>query len=179
MTTLSKTFTWPTWLSIHVTNLCERRALAASRAEADQLEEDWQLQETIRLSMAEDTADWSTSFQDQLRERSARMKRKAEEQLGPGSSKSSGSFDMNVSSPRTLGPTSLMKVLKTESKARLGNADSSKGNVTSSLLEPTSEVNAPKRSYAATRDISPPPLRRKVVTTSELNSHVTYIALHN
>jgi hypothetical protein len=66
-----------------------------------------------------------------------------------------------------------MKVLKTESKARLGNADSSKGNVTSSLLEPTSEVNAPKRSYAATRDISPPPLRQKVASTSELNSHVT------
>lgn len=72
-----------------------RLALTASRAEQDQLDEDRQLQEAIRLSLMEDNES-STSFEDQLKQRSAKMKRKAEDELRADSAKRSTSESIGV-----------------------------------------------------------------------------------
>jgi tyrosyl-DNA phosphodiesterase 1 len=95
-------------------DVCQRCALAASRSEqAGQLGEDAQLQEAIRLSKLEARGNSSTPFEDQLRERSARMKRKAEEELQAQSVKrlSSLSLSMNM---RSTGPSDLVSLAKAQ-----------------------------------------------------------------
>ena len=108
----------------------------------------------------------STPVEDQLRERSARMKRKAEEELRPPSVKrtSSASLSMNIPSTRSSGSTSLAKAQDNESEAVLDSTDSSKAATEPSGPGSAAEAQALKRSLAATREISPPPLRRKVAT---------------
>lgn len=70
-----------------------RRALAASRSEhADDLEEERQLQEAIRLSMENDVAP-PRSSEDQLRDKGAKMKRKAEGELRAGGAKHSAPLE--------------------------------------------------------------------------------------
>ena len=134
--------------------------------QAGQLDEDAQLQEAIRLSKVETGVNSSTPVEDQLRERSARMKRKTEEELRPPSVKrtSSASLSMNIPSTRSSGSTSLAKAQDNESEAVLDSTDSSKAATEPSGPGSAAEAQALKRSLAATREISPPPLRRKVAT---------------
>jgi hypothetical protein len=74
------------WLTLN-----GRRAIAASRSEhADDLEEDRQLQEAIRLSMGNEVEP-STNFEDQLKDRNVKMKRKAEGDLRTSGFKRSAS----------------------------------------------------------------------------------------
>ncbi|KAE9366087.1 phospholipase D/nuclease [Stipitochalara longipes BDJ] len=148
------------------------RALAASRSEhAHQLEEDRQLQEAIQLSLMEDSAKSSTTFEDQLRERSARMKRKAEEELRPGSVKRipSASLPMSLSSSKSTDLKSLVR--ETGGETGPGCTDSSKRTTARlSNLESIPDASAPKRRSAATKEISPPPLRRKTANGSSASS---------
>jgi tyrosyl-DNA phosphodiesterase-1 len=71
------------------------------------MDEDCQLQEAIELSKMENDAKSSTLFDDQLRERSARMKRKAEGELDTPSAKRQP--PARVSSSRSSDPTPLIK----------------------------------------------------------------------
>ncbi|TVY42889.1 Tyrosyl-DNA phosphodiesterase [Lachnellula occidentalis] len=87
------------------------RALTASRSgQADQAEEDREFQEAIRLSKMENGATSHTPFEDQLRERTARMKRKAQEEVRHSVKRShSGWTAVNTSSYSSSDPTSLAK----------------------------------------------------------------------
>ncbi|TVY17826.1 Tyrosyl-DNA phosphodiesterase 1 [Lachnellula arida] len=95
------------------------RALAVSRSEqADQHdEEDRELQKAIRLSKSEHGTASPTPFEDQLRERTAKMKRKAEEELPHSVKRShSGWNAVNVPSYSSSGPTFLAKSTRAPSK---------------------------------------------------------------
>jgi tyrosyl-DNA phosphodiesterase 1 len=94
------------------------------------------------------------------------MKRKAEEELRPQSVKRtpSVSLSMNMPNTRSSGSTSGAKDQVTESDPVLGGADTSRSIARPSGLGSTTEAKAPKRSSAATKEISPPPLRRKIAT---------------
>ncbi|TVY86325.1 Tyrosyl-DNA phosphodiesterase, partial [Lachnellula willkommii] len=87
------------------------RALAVSHSEqADQLDEGRELQKAIRLSKSEHGTASPTPFEDQLRERTAKMTRKAEEELPHSVKRShSGWNAVNVPSYSSSGPTFLAK----------------------------------------------------------------------
>ncbi|KAE8440788.1 hypothetical protein EG329_006566 [Mollisiaceae sp. DMI_Dod_QoI] len=89
--------------------------------QVDQLDEDRQVQEAIRRSKLEVGAKYSTTFNEQLGERSARIKRKAEEELRTQSVKRSTSdfLSMNMPSSKDLSPASLGKPLSALSKATI------------------------------------------------------------
>lgn len=98
----------------------DRRALALSSLEqGDRVEttdEDEDLQKVLKIS--KENTNIATSYDDQLRERRARMKRRAEEDLRPGSIKRSPSESLasnirsSSSSPKSL-PKPLSSSLST------------------------------------------------------------------
>jgi tyrosyl-DNA phosphodiesterase-1 len=92
------------------------------------------------------------------------MKRKAEDELRPQSAKRSpsASLAMNVSSSKSSVSNSLTSVQETQGEAGRGRVDIGKAIPGPVHRESTAEAKPLRRRTAATKEISPPPLRRKV-----------------
>lgn len=100
------------------------------------------------------------------------MKRKAEDELGPHSAKRSpsASLTMNMSNSRSGGSNSPAQAQETVGEAGRGRTETNKATARPTSLGSTTEVKVPKRRLAATKEISPPPLRRSVAIGREVTT---------